>query len=369
MKKCRRQVGIVLKSEEKLQLQLNKHRNIVTKIQVELIKAAGQNDDRKALELIRKRKRFDQTVEQLEQQLAKHKSISDTIQETVRRIELKIEEARRKKLLLATQRQAFETSRKLTYGLEGHGGDNLLDAIEDDLTFLQAETRLSLDIDVDRIGVEELERRLEEHSREEQEEIPDEEELAILKDRITSERETLEALPESTLSEERLMIIDDTDSQKAEPSSPSCSEVAEPEHEETFPSQNEDTQARDKDAQTQSQDEDAQVPTEHSENLERGTSPTEEMQPPKENITEEDKELAMLKRELAMKEAQLDAMENNQSVTDDQSLVGTETRKPASTHQRRPLEKPSQQTILIIDDDEEEKHRDANEPDILFIED
>lgn len=180
LRTCKRQVSIVVAAEDKLKQQVARHANAVTKLQVEALKAAGAGQDERALDLIRKRKRYEATAKGLERQLAKHRSVSDTIQETVRKIELKIEEARRKKLLLATQRQAYETSRRLSDGLHAPGGGNLLDEIEDDVTFLQTETRLALDIDVDRIGIEEA--GLDDHD--EPDLISEGEELAALKARL-----------------------------------------------------------------------------------------------------------------------------------------------------------------------------------------
>jgi phage shock protein A len=361
MKKCRRQVGIVLNSEEKLQLQLNKHRNIVTKLQVELIKAAGQNNDRYALELIRKRKRYDQTVQQLEQQLAKHSSISDTIQETVRRIELKVEEARRKKLLLATQRQAYETSRKLSAGLEGYGGDNLLDAIEDDLTFLQAETRLSLDIDVERIGVEELERRLEEHAIEQHTDVPDEDELANLKLLISDERETLESLPDLTTSTNVFVISDDEkppQQNKELPlrnETPVSNEIATAPEVAAPPVTTSDT------APPPVTTSDTAPPASVNESLPEANHDATERE-----MSEEDRELAMLKKELAMKEAELDSIDSLKEATDSSKEIN----KPQIQKTRPPVQVESnQETIMIINDDDDIDQRERTRPDILFITD
>ena len=186
LRTCKRQVSIVMASEEKLKQQVARHINMVTKLEVESLKAAGLGHDERALDIIRKKKRYEATVEQLKRQLAKHRSVSDTIQETVRKIELKIEEARRKKLLLVTQRQAYETSRRLSDGLQATRGGNLLEEIEDDVSFLQTETRLALDIDVDRIGLEDLDY----DEPDDRGMISEDEELAALKARLEESTST-----------------------------------------------------------------------------------------------------------------------------------------------------------------------------------
>ena len=344
LKKCKRQVGIVVKSQDKLKQQINRHTNIVTKLQVEILKAAGANQDERARDLIRKRKRFEQTLQQLKRQLNKHKSVSDTIQETVRKIELKIEEARRKKLLLATQRQAYETSKRLTDGLHGEGG-NLLEEIDDDVTFLQTETRLALDIDVDRIGLDDFDNQLDEHEHQLLTEryVTEDEELAQLKQRLDDEKDAVQVLP----NDEDKKAPAATEDESTEGS------VDEQADELT------DEPTVDSSEATEEAPEEADVPVEA-----------------------EDAELAELKRQLAEQggqviEAAQQAAEEAQARVDadgpaaEQAKARPATARPRPTRRQRPKAAPAppqkQEGPLIIDDDGSDS--DTGEPDLLIIDD
>ena len=347
LKKCKRQVGIVVKSQDKLKQQINRHTNIVTKLQVEILKAAGANQDERARDLIRKRKRFEQTLQQLKRQLNKHKSVSDTIQETVRKIELKIEEARRKKLLLATQRQAYETSKRLTDGLHGEGG-NLLEEIDDDVTFLQTETRLALDIDVDRIGLDDFDTQLEEHEHQLLTEryVTEDEELTQLKQRLDDEKDAVQVLPEG-------------DSSDVSEEAPSSTEEEEGEEAAALPQ------------------EEPQEEEKAEEGEEAVAAPPQT--PPQEPPQAEDAELAELKRQLAAQggqviEAAQQAAEEAQArvdadgPTDDGNQDNAAPIRPRPTRRPRPAPAPQKQNgPLIIDDDGSDNN--GGEPDLLIIDD
>ncbi len=362
LKKCKRQVGIVVKSQDKLKQQINRHTNIVTKLQVEILKAAGGNQDERARDLIRKRKRFEQTLQQLKRQLNKHKSVSDTIQETVRKIELKIEEARRKKLLLATQRQAYETSKRLTDGLHGEGG-NLLEEIDDDVTFLQTETRLALDIDVDRIGLDDFETQLDEHDTEllEARFVTEDEELAQLKQRLDDEKDDVKLLPDDAPDPVR----------RAEPAPEKEAETAPGEEEEEAEAAplSEPEEAPEATQEAAPGEEEASEPAALSEEETEAAPPVAE-----------DDELAELKRQLAeqggevIEKAQKAAEEAQARVDADGPPEGAPTPRAAGGRppRRRPRLAPQPQAPqdgpLIIDDDGSDAPA-AGQPDLLIIDD
>ena len=362
LKKCKRQVNIVTRSQDKLKQQVNRHKNLLTKMQVEILKAAGSQEDARAKELIRKRKRFEQTLHQLERQLNKHKSVADTTQETVRKIELKIEEARRKKLLLATQRQAYETSKRLTDGLHGSSG-NLLEEIDDDVTFLQTETRLALDIDVDRIGLDDFDARLEEHEEEfsKSNYITEDEELAQLKSRIDENKEGEEVLLDESEDKPR-------EAKPREQASPQTEPEQEPESPAPEAEKEPETPAPEAEKEPESLAPEAEKEPETPE-------------PVGEEETSEDEELAALKQQLAQKggaiiEAAQKAAEEAQAKVDAETPSSLPKNESTESKAHREKKKaPARVDLLIIDDDEEEEDpakkakAEAEDEGIIFIDD
>lgn len=159
LRKCKGQVAIVLASQKRLQEQLNQNINMVTQYQVKALAAVGRGEDELARELLRKKKRYEDTVEKLKRDLSKHKRTSDGLMELVRRLELKLEETKRNKLLLLTQKECYETSQIIEEGFAGEeselGFQDILESLEDDVNSLRYATEVGVEVETEALDHEE----------------------------------------------------------------------------------------------------------------------------------------------------------------------------------------------------------------------
>ncbi len=155
LRKSKGQVAIVLASQKRLQDQLHQNMNMVTQYQVKALAAVGRGEDELARDLLKKKKRYEETVEQLKTELGRHKGISDGLMEMVRKLELKLEETKRQKLLLLTQKQCFETSRSIEEGMEGlEGGlgfQEVLEDLEDDVNSLKYASTIGVQVEAEQL--------------------------------------------------------------------------------------------------------------------------------------------------------------------------------------------------------------------------
>lgn len=194
LRKCKGQVAIVLASQKRLQEQLHQNVNMVTQYQVKALAAVGRGEDKLARDLLRKKKRYQDTVKALEDQLRKHKRTSDSLMELVRKLELKLEETKRNKLLLLTQKEVYETSQAIEGSFEGEDGEfgfrDILDTLEEDVDSLRYQSEVGVDVEA-----EQLENEPDPLALPEGEEAEDDGAVS-LDDELAALRETLQANPE-----------------------------------------------------------------------------------------------------------------------------------------------------------------------------
>lgn len=198
LRKCKGQVAIVLASQKRLQEQLNQNINMVTQYQVKALAAVGRGEDELARELLRKKKRYEDTVEKLKKDLTKHKRTSDGLMELVRRLELKLEETKRNKLLLLTQKECYETSQIIEEGFAGEdselGFQDILESLEDDVNSLRYASEVGVEVETEALDHDEHlalpEGDVDPEDRDPKQALEDE--LDALRERLHSNPELLE---------------------------------------------------------------------------------------------------------------------------------------------------------------------------------
>lgn len=188
LRRSKAQVRLLLDSQKKLQDEINVNINKVTRFQVKALEAVGKQQEQRAREILRRKQSHEKTVQALQTQLSKHRGVADSLQETIRRLELKLDETKRKRLILTTQKQTYETTRLIQDNLDGFGEEEsvgqILTCLEEDVSYLQTEAQLSIGQDMDELSPVEFEALPPSTSND----IPlgVEDELASLKKRLAS---------------------------------------------------------------------------------------------------------------------------------------------------------------------------------------
>lgn len=218
LRKAKGQVAILLAGQKRLQDQLHSNMNMVTQYQVKALAAVGRGEDELARDLLKKKRRYEKTVEQLEDEYRNYKRTSDRLMETVRLLELKLEETKRKKLLLLTQRECYETSALIEDGHDGtETGESfreMLEDIEDEVNAKKWSTQVGLEVENEALDFEE-----EEDERLMLDEGTEEEAAGSLDDELDELRSKLSANPnllEEAQSSQVMHLIGDEDEEEDE---------------------------------------------------------------------------------------------------------------------------------------------------------
>ncbi len=197
LRKCKGRVAILLASQKRLQEELNRNINMVTQYQVKALAAVGRGEDELARDLLRKKKRYEETVKKLKGDLLKHKRASDSLMELVRQLELKLEETKRNKLLLLTQKECYETSQVIEDGFAGDDElaiQDVLENLEDDVNTLKFASQVGVEIESEALDHEDDPLALPEDAGDSIVEPKSGSEL--LEDELDALRERLQANPE-----------------------------------------------------------------------------------------------------------------------------------------------------------------------------
>lgn len=226
LRKCKGQVAIVLASQKRLQEQLNQNINMVTQYQVKALAAVGRGEDELARELLRKKKRYEETVEKLKRDLGKHKRTSDGLMELVRRLELKLEETKRNKLLLLTQKECYETSQIIEEGFSGEdselGFQDILETLEDDVNSLRYASEVGVEVETEALDHDEPLALPE--GDDDLDPLDDDDPKQALEDELEALRERLSSNPElleEAVNADVLHLVDDDEDEEPEDDEPS----------------------------------------------------------------------------------------------------------------------------------------------------
>ena len=103
--RCKVQVAKLIKEQRELQEKIHRNSNQITHHLREARNSTVRSEDESAREHLRAKKKYEQLGGSLQKQLAFFKSQAETLVDTVRTLELRLDETKRKKMLLLTQRQ------------------------------------------------------------------------------------------------------------------------------------------------------------------------------------------------------------------------------------------------------------------------
>jgi phage shock protein A len=153
LSRCKIQVAKLLKEQKDLQDKYNRNLNQITHHQREARNCMVRQEEEAAREHVRNKQKFEQYGGQLQKQLASFKSKAEQLVDTVRNLEARLDETKRKKMLLLTQKQCAEAQLLLS-GSEQNEGDGpglkeLLTSLEDQVLEKQAKVMVEADLTAD----------------------------------------------------------------------------------------------------------------------------------------------------------------------------------------------------------------------------
>jgi phage shock protein A len=155
--RCKVQVAKLIKEQRDLQEKIHRNTNQITHYLREARNATTRDEDELAREHLRSKQKYELLGKGLGQQLGFFKGQAEKLVDTVRTLELKLDETKRKKMLLMTQKQCAE-AQLLLHGpgseAEGEGVRELLSDLEEEV--LQKQARAMLETDVGSTGLPDL---------------------------------------------------------------------------------------------------------------------------------------------------------------------------------------------------------------------
>lgn len=147
--RCKVQVARLIKEQRDLQEKIHRNTNLITSNLREARNAAARGEEEVATDHLRAKVKCEATGTKLQEQLAFFKQQSERLVDTVRSLELRLEETKRKKMLLITQRQCAEAQLLLggANGADGEGMRELLSSLEEEVLEKQAKAMLETEVD------------------------------------------------------------------------------------------------------------------------------------------------------------------------------------------------------------------------------
>jgi len=150
LQRCKVQVCKLIKEQRDLQDKINANKNKITNHVREARNATTRGEEDRAREHLRSKQKCDHLEDRLAKQLAFLKGHAEKLVDTVRDLELRLDETKRKKMLLMTQRQCAEAQLLLNgtgSETEGEGVKELLSELEDEVLEKQARAMLETDLE------------------------------------------------------------------------------------------------------------------------------------------------------------------------------------------------------------------------------
>ena len=147
--RCKVQVAKLIKEQRDLQEKIHRNTNQITHHLREARNSAARNEEEGAREHLRAKKKYEQLGDSLQKQLMFFKGQAEKLVDTVRNLELRLDETKRKKMLLLTQRQCAEAQLLLSGNgneADGEGVRELLVNLEEEVLEKQAKAMLETDL-------------------------------------------------------------------------------------------------------------------------------------------------------------------------------------------------------------------------------
>lgn len=119
LNRCKVQVTRLMMEQKQLADKINQNKNRITEHLREARRAATRSEDDAAREHLRQKAMREQIGTALQTQMESYKKAMENLVDTVRKMDIKIDEMKRRKMLLATQKQVAEAQSLLLGGSEG----------------------------------------------------------------------------------------------------------------------------------------------------------------------------------------------------------------------------------------------------------
>lgn len=156
LNRCKVHVAKLIKEQRDLQEKIHRNTNQITHHLREARNCLARSEQERTKEHLRQKMKHEQIGDGLKKSLGKFKGESEKLVDNVRKLEFKLEELKRHKMLLLTQRQCYE-AQLLLEGKDNEDGPagvkELLAGLEEEV--LEKQTRVLLEGDLDSSGVSE----------------------------------------------------------------------------------------------------------------------------------------------------------------------------------------------------------------------
>jgi phage shock protein A len=205
LQRCKVQVAKLIREQRDLQDKINANTNKITGHLREARNSATRGEEDRAKEHLRAKQKYELLAERLNKQLSFLKGHTEKLVDTVRDLEMRLDETKRKKMLLTTQRQCAEAQLLLNGtgpDSQGEGVKELLSELEDEV--LEKQARAMLETDLDGSRTPELP---ETDTKDAGASQSIDDELAQLKKRLSSARKE-ESVADDSKKQDDILIID-----------------------------------------------------------------------------------------------------------------------------------------------------------------
>ena len=152
---AKKQVAVAIADEKRLKKQLDNELNLAREWEKKAMMAIRAGRDDLAKEALSRKTEHDNLAREFQGQWEAQKAAADQLREALRRLNAKIEEARRKKnLLIARQKraQAQKTIQNTMAGLNDAGAFDAFDRMEEKIGRMEAEAEASAELAQDMAG-------------------------------------------------------------------------------------------------------------------------------------------------------------------------------------------------------------------------
>jgi phage shock protein A len=152
---AKKQVAVAIADEKRLKKQLDNELNLAREWEKKAMMAVRAGRDDLAKEALMRKSEHDSLAQEFQGQWEGQKSAADQLRDALRRLNSKIEEAKRKKNLLIARQKRAEAQRKIQETMAGLNDTNAFDTfakMEEKITRMEAEAEASAELAEDMTG-------------------------------------------------------------------------------------------------------------------------------------------------------------------------------------------------------------------------
>jgi len=129
--------------EKRLKKQLDQNRDQAEQWSAKAVLAVKKGDDNLAREALKRKNSYEVLTKEIEEHWRTQKDITDQLKDSLRQLQMKIDEAKRKRNLLVTRRQRALLQKKVYESLKSASGSNpasTFNKLEEKISSLEAES-------------------------------------------------------------------------------------------------------------------------------------------------------------------------------------------------------------------------------------